>query len=108
MKWSQNKAQTVNNVHETNLKIEIESHKLNKMEQSSNLIRVYTGTELTVNLLKDELESVGIPSMVQNDFISGVSAGFAGGLPSSIDLFIQESDLEQAEPIINEFNKTNS
>ncbi len=78
------------------------------MKENSNLIRVYSGTELTVNLLKDELESFGISSMIKNDFNSGVSAGFSGGVPSSIDLLIQEFDLGKAEPIISEFRKTNS
>ena len=77
------------------------------MKENSNLIRVYSGTELTVNLLKDELESFGISSMIKNDFNSGVSAGFSGGVPSSIDLFIQELDLEKAEPIISEFREAN-
>ncbi len=30
------------------------------MKENDNIIRVYTGTELTVNRLKDELEKVGI------------------------------------------------
>ncbi len=77
------------------------------MKDKSNLIRVYSGTELTVNLLKDELEKFGISSMIQNDFNSGVSAGFSGGVPSSIDLFIQEFDLGKAEPILREFRETN-
>jgi len=77
------------------------------MKKNSNLIRVYSGTELTVNLLKDELENLGIPSMIRNDFKSGNSAGFVGGTPSSINLLIQEIDLEKAKPIINEFIKAN-
>ena len=44
------------------------------MKENSNLIRVYSGTELTVNLLKEELEGSGIPSMIQNDFNSGISS----------------------------------
>ena len=78
------------------------------MKAESNLIRVYSGTELIVNLLKDELEKFGISSLIQNDFNSGVSAGFSGGVPSSIDLFIQELDVGKAEPILSEFRATNS
>lgn len=77
------------------------------MKEKNNLIRVYSGTELTVNLLKDELEEFGISSMIQNDFNSGISAGFSGGVPSSIDLFIQELDLGKAESILSEFRETN-
>ena len=78
------------------------------MEENSQLTCVYSGTELTVNLLKDELEKVGIFGLVKNNFQSGISAGFPGGSPSSVDLFIQESDLKRAEPIINKFNEINS
>ena len=77
------------------------------MNENNNLIRVYSGTELTVNLLKDELENFGVACLIQNDFNSGVSAGFSGGVPSSVDLFIQESDQDKAEPIIREFRKIN-
>jgi hypothetical protein len=73
------------------------------MKEKNNLIRVYTGTELTVNLIKNELEKIGISSLIQNDFNSGVSAGFSGGVPSAIDLFIQDIDLMKAEPIISGF-----
>jgi len=77
------------------------------MKENGNLIRIYSGTELTVNLLKDKLEKIGISSLIQNDFNSGVSAGFSGGVPSSVDLFIQEPDLGKAEPIIREFREIN-
>ena len=77
------------------------------MKGNNNLICIYSGTELTVNLLKDELEGFGIPSMIQNNFNSGVSAGFSGGVPSSVDLFIQERDLRKAEPIVSEFREIN-
>jgi len=77
------------------------------MKEENKLIRVYSGTELTVYLLKEELEESGIPVMIQNDFNSGVSAGFSAGGLSSVDLFIQESDLQKAEPILKGFNEIN-
>jgi len=77
------------------------------MKEKNNLIRVFTGTEVTVNLLKDELEKEGISGIIQNDFGSGISAGFSGGIPSAIDLFIQELDLKKAEPIISGFIRIN-
>ena len=77
------------------------------MKDKENLVLLYTGTELTVNLLKDELEKTGVYGIVQNDFNSGISAGFSGGVPSAIDLYIQELDLEKAEPILGEFKRIN-
>jgi hypothetical protein len=73
------------------------------MKEGKNLVRIFSGSEVSVTLLKAEFEEIGIPAIIQNDFQSGISAGFSGGVPSAIDLYLQESDLEQAEPILNEF-----
>jgi len=77
------------------------------MKNENNLIRVFTGSEISVILLKGELEENGIAALIKNDFQSGASAGFYGGSSSDIDLYIQESDLKKAEPIINEFIQNN-
>lgn len=73
------------------------------MKKRNQLLRVYTGTEVSVNFLKDKLKKVEISAIIQNDFKSGITAGFVGGVPSAIDLYIQASDLKKAEPIINAF-----
>jgi hypothetical protein len=73
------------------------------MKDENNLIRVYSGTEISVTLLKEELEENGIAAMIQNDNQSGFFGGFFGGGTTAIDLFVQESDLIAAEPIINAF-----
>jgi hypothetical protein len=73
------------------------------MSENNKLIRVFSGTEIPINLLKNELEQGGISAIIQNDFQSGIMAGFSGGGPSAIDLFILESDLEGAIPIIEGF-----
>lgn len=70
---------------------------------NDNLLRVFSGNEVDVILLKGLLEGNGISSMIQDDFSSGLRAGFYGGPPSSLDLFINEQDIEKAVPIIEEF-----
>ena len=77
------------------------------MKKATNLIRVFTGTEVTVILLKGKLEEIGIFAIVQNDYQSGNTAGFLGGIPSAIDLYIQEGDRNKAKPVINDFLKKN-
>lgn len=69
------------------------------MNAQIDLIRIYTGTEVSVILLKGELEDKGIYTMIKNDFQSGNMAGFFGGIPSAVDLYILESDTKQAEPM---------
>ncbi len=75
---------------------------------NDKLIRIYSGTEVTVNLLKGILEEAGVTALAQDDFRSGIAAGFFGGIPSAIDLFIEEADLEKAKPIVNEFRSGNT
>ena len=77
------------------------------MKNGNDLIRVFTGTEVLVYLLKERLEEVDISSLIKDDFQSGLTVGFVSGVPSAIDLYILESDLKVAEPIINEFMKDN-
>lgn len=73
------------------------------MKEKNKLIRIYIGTEMTVLLLKDLLENIGVGSTTQDDYKSGINVGFFGGIQSAIDLFIQESDFEKAEPLIRDF-----
>jgi hypothetical protein len=46
------------------------------------------------------LEEIGVFSNIRNNYKSGVEVGFVGSVISAIDLYIQQSDFEKAEPII--------
>ena len=69
------------------------------------LVRIYTGTEVTCIALKGELEAIGIESMMKNPF--QISTGYVGATPENVDVFILESDLEKASPVIVEFQRIN-
>jgi hypothetical protein len=69
------------------------------------LIRIFTGSQITVNLLKEELERAGIGCFIQDDFTSGINAGFYGGVPDAVDLFIKETDVMKAQLILREYQK---
>lgn len=77
------------------------------MEKGTNLVRIFTGTEINANLLKEQLEEIGIAALIKNDYQSGLSVGFVGTTSSAIDVYIQESDLKKAESTINSFNLIN-
>lgn len=67
-------------------------------------IKVFSGTSVLVNRLSFLLDEVKIPSLIKNHHESARLGGF--GLPiNSIELFIYDSDLEKAAPIIEEFKK---
>jgi len=73
------------------------------MKEKDQLIMIYTGTEMTVLTLKGFLEEIGVNSTIQNNYRSGIEVGFVGGVQSAVDLYIQHSDFEKAEPIIRDF-----
>lgn len=75
------------------------------MKNEDQLVRVFSGSEVSVILLKAKLEEAGVSAIIQNDFQSGLSAGFAGSTPTGVDLYIREGDLTLAEPILSEFQE---
>jgi hypothetical protein len=75
------------------------------MKRDSDLVKVFSGDEMTVTLLKAELEELGIPVMVRNDFRSGLAAGFV--MQSPVEVYLNESDIQIAEPILKEFIENN-
>jgi len=77
------------------------------METKNNLVRVFAGSEITVNLLKYELEKEGISTNVINEYEVSNFRGFSTGTPYSVDLYILDTDLEKAEPIVKDFMKIN-
>jgi hypothetical protein len=77
------------------------------MKEKNKLIKVYTGTEMTVLLLQSLLEEIGVTSTIQNNYKSGIEVGFVGGVISAIDLFIQQSDFDTAEPLVRDFIEQN-
>ena len=74
------------------------------MRKEKNLISVFTGAEASAILLKSRLEEIGIFTLTKNDF----SGSFLGVVPPSVDLYIKESDLKRAGPLISEFTKENN
>jgi hypothetical protein len=77
------------------------------METKSELVRVFAGSEITVNLLQYELKKEGISTNIINKNDVGDSFGAPAGTPYTVDLYILDTDLEKADPIVKEFLKTN-
>ena len=68
----------------------------------SSLIKLLSDSEITVLHIKNQLYINGVSSITKSGFQSGVSAGFGGGAPAMLDLFIDSDDKKQAEKIILE------
>jgi len=71
------------------------------MTEKKGLALVYTGTDVVIARIKYELEIKGINSIVKDGFNAGLAAGFGGGIPSAIDLFVTETDFEKAISIVD-------
>ena len=72
------------------------------MSENIERKRVYTGSEVNVQHLKTLLEDAGIQTQVRNEFASGLRAGFGGGLPGQVQLFVITTDFEKAEKIVKQ------
>lgn len=76
------------------------------MTNKLQFVTVFSGSEVEVLMLKGLLEDHNIEGIVQNDYQSGIIAGFGGGTISTVRLKIHETDLEKAQSVITDF--TNS
>lgn len=70
------------------------------MFPESEYKRVYTGSLINVQFLQTLLQDNGINSITRDDMKSGMIAGFGGGVPDHIQLFVKKDDKEKAIPII--------
>lgn len=75
------------------------------MDDQSKHFRIFTGSLIEIQRLQLDLNDVKIPSLVKNNFQSGLRSGFYGGSPSQVELFIYEEDREVATPILEKFKK---
>jgi len=73
------------------------------MKEENMLVRVYSGNEVKVNMLKSRLEIAGITATIRNDS----NDSFLQGIPVAVDIYIQQSDLKKADQIISKFIKKN-
>lgn len=75
------------------------------MDDNSKHINFFVGSLIEIQRLQLDLDDEEIPSLVKNNFQSGLRSGFYGGSPSQVQLFIYEKDLEKAKPILENFKK---
>ena len=75
------------------------------MENNEKIVRVYTGDLITIEHIKNELEAKDIYPIVENGYQEGLDAGIIAGTPSTIHLYVLESEVEIALEIINDIMK---
>lgn len=75
------------------------------MDDQSKHVKFFVGSLIQIQRLQLDLDDSEIPSLVKNNFQSGLRSGFYGGSPSLVELFIFEEDQEKAKPILESFKK---
>ncbi len=71
------------------------------MSSENKLVKLFTGSKVLVSRIVLELEEQGIYPIVKDGFRQGIEAGFGGGVPSAIDIFVTREYLERAIEIVN-------
>ena len=75
------------------------------MDDTSKHTILFTGSLIEIQRLQLDLDDEQIPSLVKNNFESGLRSGFYGGSPSQVQLFIFQDDLKNAKPLLDKFKK---
>lgn len=70
---------------------------------SAKHIKVFSGSLVLVQKLKQDLEKEGIETFIKDESYTASVTGFVDFSP--IQLFILDSDVEQAKPIVEAFQK---
>lgn len=66
------------------------------MSNEDHYERVYTGSEPNIQYLQELFKKSGISHRVRNDFDSGLRAGFGGGMPGQVQLFVEKNHFDEA------------
>ncbi|GEM54202.1 hypothetical protein B0A58_09770 [Flavobacterium branchiophilum NBRC 15030 = ATCC 35035] len=65
-------------------------------------IKIYSGSEILAQALQTKIEAAGIATVIKNNIQSARLAGF-GNTDLAVEVFIQETDYNKANPIIEAF-----
>lgn len=66
------------------------------------LIKIFSGSEILAKHLQQQIEDVGVNTLVKDNIQSARLAGF-GNADLAVEVFIQEVDFGKANPVIEAF-----
>lgn len=76
------------------------------MTTENPLVAIFSGNEFQAYAFSAELEQAGVRNMIRNDKQTGNFMGL-GSIQFSVHVLIEESFMEKAAPILEEFLKRN-
>jgi len=75
------------------------------MDDQHKMIPVYSGSQIEVQKLRHDLEAIGIDVMVKNYDDTASITGFANISRSARQLWILETEVEKARPVVANFKE---
>ena len=72
-------------------------------ENLEETTRIYTGPMMIAQGLRSRLNELGIEPIIKDDHQSGITSGFAIGIPGQVRVFIRKDQLPKAQDTITEF-----
>ncbi len=66
------------------------------------LIKIFSGSEILALALQAKIEAAGVNTVVKNNIQTALNIGL-GHLGQAVEVFIQETDFNKANPVIEEF-----
>lgn len=71
-----------------------------KIMYDNYLKRLFTGSEIEVNMLQERLKDNGILSIVKNEHKNPSSSGFSRSNPDTADIYVYENDITFAQRVV--------
>ncbi|GEQ86611.1 hypothetical protein ULMS_21190 [Patiriisocius marinistellae] len=75
------------------------------MDLEKETVRIFTGPAMIGQGLIARLNDLGISPIVKDDHQSGITGGFATGVPNQVRLFIRREELEKSKELIELYLK---
>jgi len=75
------------------------------MDKNEKTTRIFTGSAIEAQPLISSLKEIGIYPIIRDDHQSGITSGFATGVPGQIRVYIRNDELIVAQSIIDEHLK---
>jgi len=68
----------------------------------ADFVKIFTGNQIDTQLLKTNLEAIGIDPIVKQDSHLGVSAYLVTDYQELMKIYVHKSELERANTVLNE------
>ena len=72
------------------------------MNKDEKTTRIFTGSAIEAQPLINSLNEIGIYPIIRDDHQSGITSGFATGVPGQIRVYIRNDELIVGQSIIDD------